>query len=71
MCSVPLEEKGWELREVYKPASEVLLLQGVLVGLGQHLPTMEDSKHPGSFVFGLMTSQVMCIPVASGYQNHG
>lgn len=42
MCYVPLEEKGWELRGVYEPASEVLLLQDVLVGLGQHLPTMED-----------------------------
>lgn len=71
MCSVPLEEKGRELRGVYEPASEVLLLQDVLVGLGQYLPTMEDSKHPGSFVFGLMTSQVMCTPVASGHQNHG
>lgn len=71
MCSVPLEEKGRELRGVYEPASEVLFLQDVLVGLGQYLPTMEDSKHPGSFVFGLMTSQVMCTPVASGHQNHG
>lgn len=46
-------------------------MQGVCVGLGQHLPTMEDNKHPGLFVFGLMTSQVMCTPVASGHQNRG
>lgn len=32
MCSVPLEDKGWELRELDQPASEVLLLEGVLVG---------------------------------------
>lgn len=29
---MPLEDKGWELRELDQPASEVLLLEGVLVG---------------------------------------
>lgn len=78
MCSVPREDKGWELRGVHQPASEVLLLERVLMGLGQRLLAMEDSKHRGSFVFRLVTSQVTCTAVASAHlaglwihQNHG
>lgn len=76
MCSGPLEDKGWELRGLDQPASEVLLLERVLMGLGQRLPTMEDCKHRGSFVFGLVTSQVTIMASAhlAGlwiHQNHG
>lgn len=68
MYSVPLEDKDWELRGVDQPASEVLLLEGVLMRLGQRLPTMEDSKHHGSFnVFGLVTSQVTCTAMTSAH----